>query len=199
MIRIVQLIGGLPPGCGGPSKACFELCRELARRGDDLAIYTTTIDGDGDLPVPLAEPQWIEGVQIRYFPVQWPRRYVFSPPLAKALKVAIPQYDLVHIHSLYLFSSLAAAHYCQRFGVPYLVQPHGSLDPYLYQRHRGRKRIYELLVERRNLNRAAAIHFTTEEERELTRPLRLEAPGIVAPVGLNLAEYRAAGATIPDR
>jgi len=188
-MRILQVIASLAPRYGGPPKACFELSRELARRGHDLAIYTTTIDGDGDLTVPLAEPQRIEGVQIRSFPVQWPRGYVFSPPLARALKVAIPQYDLVHIHSLYLFSSLAAAHYCQRFGVPYLVQPHGSLDPYLYRRHRGRKRIYEFLVERRNLNRAAAIHFATEEERELTRPLRLEAPGIVAPVGLNLAEY----------
>jgi len=188
-MRVLHVIASLAPRYGGPPKACLELCRELARRGDDVAIYTTTIDGGGDLPVPVAEPQWSEGVQIRYFPVQWPRGYVLSPPLAKALKVAIPQYDVVHIHSLYLFSSLAAAHYCQRFGVPYLVQPHGSLDPYLYRRHRGRKRIYEFLAERRNLNRAAAIHFVTEEERELTRPLGLEAPGIVAPLGLNLADY----------
>lgn len=188
-MRILHVIATLAPRYGGPPKDCFELCRELARRGDEVAIYTTNIDGDGDLEVPLEEPQRVEGVEIRYFPGRWLRAYAFSLPLARALRVAIPRYDIVHIHALYLFSSLVAAHYCQRFGVPYLVKPHGVLDPYLYRRHRGRKWIYEMLVERRNLRRAAAIHFTTVEERELTRPLRLKTPGVVVPIGVDLEEY----------
>lgn len=154
-----------------------------------MAIYTTNIDGSGELDVPLGTSLERDGVEICYFPVQVPRYYVFSLPLARALKVAIPQYDLVHIHSLYLFPSTAAAYYCRHYSVPYLVRPHGTLDPYLFRRHRGRKWIYERLFEWRNLNKAAAIHFTTIEEQELTRSLGLKAPSVVVPLGVNLRDY----------
>jgi glycosyltransferase involved in cell wall biosynthesis len=188
-MRILHVIAGLAPRYGGPSKACLELCQELARRGEQVAIYTTNIDGDGELNVPLGLPVCREGVEIRYFPVQPPRYYRFSFPLARALRTAIPQYDLVHIHSLYLFPSTAAAHYCRHYGIPYLIRPHGTLDPYLFARHRARKWIYERAFEWRNLNRAAAVHFTTQEEQELTNPLELKAPGVVVPIGLDLKDY----------
>jgi glycosyltransferase involved in cell wall biosynthesis len=188
-MKILHVIASLAPRYGGPSKACLELCRELVRRGEQVAIYTTNIDGDGKLAVPLDSLVPRDGVQIRYFPVQWPRYYTLSLPLLRALRTAIPQYDLVHIHSLYLFPSMVAAHYCRQYGIPYLVRPHGTLAPYLYGRHRGRKWIYERLFEWRNLNNAAAIHFTTAEEQELTRPLLLKAPGVVVPIGLDLQEY----------
>ncbi len=194
-MRILHVIASLAPRYGGPSKACLELCRELARRGEQVAIYTTNIDGDGQLDVPLDRPQWKDGIEIRYFPVQTPRYYKFSLPLARALKAAIAHYDIVHIHSLYLFPPTIAAYYCRRYGVPYLIRPHGTLDPYLFRRHRGRKWIYESLFERKNLNGATAIHFTSVEERELTRPLRLKAPGVVVPIGVDLPDYEAATPT----
>ncbi len=194
-MKILHVIAALAPRYGGPSKACLELCRELARRGEQVAIYTTNIDGDGQLDVPLDRPQWKDGIEIRYFPVQTPRYYKFSLPLARALKASIAHYDIVHIHSLYLFPSTVAAHYCRRYRVPYLIRPHGTLDPYLFRRHRGRKWIYERLFERKNLNEAAAIHFTSLEEKELTRPLRIKAPGVVVPIGVDLQDYEAATPT----
>ncbi len=194
-MRILHVIASLAPRYGGPSKACLELCRELARRGEQVAIYTTNIDGDGQLDVPLDRPQWKDGIEIRYFPVQTPRYYKFSFPLARALKAAIAHYDIVHIHSLYLFPPTIAAYYCRRYGVPYLIRPHGTLDPYLFRRHRGRKWIYESLFERKNLNEAAAIHFTSLEEKELTRPLRIKTPGVVVPIGVDLPDYEAATPT----
>ncbi len=188
-MKILHVIASLAPRYGGPSKACLDLCREMARRGERVAIYTTNIDGNGELNVPLGLPVCRDGVEIRYFPVQPPRYYKFSLPLARALRTAIPQCDLVHIHSLYLFPSTAAAHYCRHYGIPYLIRPHGTLDPYLYGRHRRRKWIYERLFEWRNLNKAAAIHFTTVEEQELARPLGLKSPGVVVPIGMNLQDY----------
>lgn len=188
-MRILHVIAGLAPRYGGPSQACIELCRELAKQGEQVSIYTTNIDGEEELRVPLYRPFWKDGVEIRYFPVQTPRYYKFSFPLAKVLKTTISEFDIVHIHSLYLFPPTIAAYYCRRYGIPYIVRPHGTLDPYLFDRHRGRKWVYEHLFEWRNLNRAAAIHFTTIEEMELTRPLGLKAPGVVVPIGLNPREY----------
>ncbi len=104
--------------------------------------------------MPLGRPVQAHGVEIRYFPAQAPRRYVFSWPLARALRSAIPAHDIVHIHSLYLFPVDRRRLPCRRAGVPYLVRPHGTLDPYLFRRHRVRKWVYERLFEWRNLNRA---------------------------------------------
>ena len=67
----------------------------------------------------------------------------------------------MHIHSLYLFHDLVAGHYCRRYGIPYLLRPHGTLDPFIHRRHRWRKRLMELWFENRNIRRAAALHFTT--------------------------------------
>jgi glycosyltransferase involved in cell wall biosynthesis len=42
---------------------------------------------------------------------------------------------------------------------------------------------------RKNLNRAAAVHFTAEMEHELTRPLGLTAPPLIEPNGIPLDEF----------
>ena len=79
-----------------------------------------------------------------------------------------------------------AGHYCRKYGVPYLVRPHGTLDPYLYQRHRWRKTVMEAWFEQRNIRRAAAVHFTSEEELRLARPHIGDTPGVVVPLGVDL-------------
>ena len=188
-MRILHVISSLAPRYGGPTQACLELCEELVRQGEQVTIYATNIDGPEQLDVPLDRPVWTNGVEIRYFPVQAPRPYVVSRPLAQAVRRAIPEQDIVHIHSLYLFPSTVAAHYCRRAAVPYLMWPHGVLDPYLFRRHRGRKWLYERLFEWRNLNRAAAIHFTAREEEELARPLGLRPRGVVVPLGVHPERY----------
>lgn len=188
-MRILHVMSSLAPRYGGPPQVCLELCQELARRGERVGIYSTNMDGPGELNVPLAQSVWTNGVEVRYFPVQTPRSYVMSWPLARALRRAIPEQDIVHIHSLYVFPSTVAAYFCRRAGVPYLVRPHGSLDPYLFRRHRGRKWVYERLVEWRNLNRAAAIHYTAQEEEALVRPLQLRARGVIVPPGVHADRY----------
>jgi len=188
-IRILHVIPSLAPRDGGPTRACIELCRELVRNGASVAIYTTNADGDGELDAPLAVPVRVEGVEVRYFPVRWPRNYRYSPELARALRASIPAVDIVHIHSLYSFTTQIAARYCRLYGVPYLLRTHGTLDPYLRRRHRLRKWCYERLFDARNLNRAAAIHFTTDEELRLCSGPRLTAPAAVVPLGVELADY----------
>ena len=145
-MKILHVIANLAPRYGGPSKACWEMARAVAQLGHEVSIYTTNQDGPGELEVPLGQPVWQEGVEIRYFPIQAPRFWGTSLPLAFGLRHKIPASDLVHIHSLYLFHNLVAGHYCRQNAIPYLVRPHGTLDPFIYRRHRGRKRLMELLV-----------------------------------------------------
>jgi glycosyltransferase involved in cell wall biosynthesis len=188
-MKILHVIANLAPRYGGPSQACWEMARAVARLGHQVSIYTTNQDGPGELAVPVDRPAWRDGVEVRYFPIQAPRFWGTSLPLALALRRKIPASDLVHIHSLYLFHDLVAGHWCRRFRVPYLVRPHGTLDPFIYRRHRWRKRLMELLFEHRNIRRAAALHFTTAAEAKLAVPFTFQTPGLVVPLGINFEDF----------
>jgi glycosyltransferase involved in cell wall biosynthesis len=193
-VRILHVIPALAPRFGGPPKVIVEMCRELARRGEQVALYTTNFDGPGKLKVPLFEPQRDEsGLEIRYFPVYPHSYYVMSLSLAAALKRELPGYDLVHIHPLYRFTTAAAAHYCSMFGIPYVMRPHGSLDPFLFRRHRLRKRIYERVFDRVYLGRAAAVQFTSREEMELARGTGFAFNGVVVPLAVTVPDMTDAG------
>ena len=185
----------MAPRYGGPSTACWEMARAVAHLGHEVSIFTTNQDGSGQLEVPTDRPVWRDGVEVRYFPVQPPRFWGTSWSLGRALRQKIPTVDLVHVHSLYLFHDLVAGRHCRTCGVPYLIQPHGSLDPFIYLRHRWRKNLMERLFERRNIRKAAAILFTTAEERDLAAPFIFGAAGLVVPLGIDFTEF----ATLPPK
>jgi glycosyltransferase involved in cell wall biosynthesis len=188
-MKILHVIANLAPRYGGPCKACWEMARAVAQLGNQVSIYTTNQDGPGILPVPIDGPVWREGVEVRYFPIQPPRFWGTSSALARALRQEIPGVDLVHVHNLYLFHDLVSGHYCRIFEVPYLIQPHGSLDPFIYRRHSWRKRVMEWGFQNRSIRKASAILFTTAKERELAAPLTFDTPGVVVPLGMDLDEF----------
>jgi len=190
-MKVLHVITNLSPGYGGPVKACKELCASLASTGENITIYTTNLNYPaGHLDVPLNIKIRQDGYNVWYFPIQF-SPYIVSWGLARALKENIKKYDLIHIHGLYRFPQAVAAYYARTYNVPYLIRPHGSLDPFLFnhKRHRISKRLYEHLIENRNLNAASALHFTTSEEMQLVQPLKLKAPGIVIPNGLDSGKY----------
>jgi glycosyltransferase involved in cell wall biosynthesis len=188
-MKILHLISALAPRYGGPSKACVEMAIATAKLGHDVSIYTTNIDGPKDLKVPLHQPIIKGGVKIFHFPVQSPRFWKFSLPLFKKLNKTISNFDLVHIHSLYLFPNLIGGYLCRKYQIPYIIRPHGTLDPFLHKHHRYRKKLIELLFENRNLKNAAAIHYTTEEEMKLAQAWTFSRPGIIVPNGVNIEDY----------
>jgi glycosyltransferase involved in cell wall biosynthesis len=185
-VRILQIIPSLAGRDGGPPKAILEASCELRRRNHEVKIYTTNVDGNRCLNVPVAAPVDLRGIEVSYFPVSGGNYYKLSPSMAGALKRSVAHFELVHIHSLYQFPSTAAAYYARRYGVPYIIQPHGSLDPYLFRRRAWRKRFYEALIERSNLASAAAVLFTSDEEMELARLSGLRFRGAVVPHGVEL-------------
>jgi len=188
-MKILHVIASLSTRYGGPSKACFEMAHAVANLGHEVSIYTTNIDGKKRANVPLYKPVTNHNVKIEYYPIQFPHFWGTSVPLLKALRRKLNCFDIAHVHSLYLFPNWAAYHECKRQGVPYIIRPHGSLDPYIYHRHRRRKKIMELLFQNSGIKNASLIHATTEEEKQIARQFTFERPYSVVPIGLNLSEY----------
>ncbi|MBO6784675.1 MAG: glycosyltransferase, partial [Alphaproteobacteria bacterium] len=194
-MRILHVIATIAARDGGPSKACFEMARAVARRGHEVAIYTTNMDGPGVLDVPVGDPVERDGVTLRHFPVTAPRFWGTSPAMARALEADIASFDVVHLHSLYMFHDRVVGRVCKATGTPYIMRPHGTLDPYLYKRRRFRKLLMELWFQNAVTRGAAKIHFTTEEEMQLAAPYVFGRPGVVIPNGLDFSEY----ADLPPR
>ena len=152
---------------GGPIRSVHGLCAGLARRGHEVHVFTTNVDGHGDSGVPLGEPVPLDGVSVWYFPSRRLRRLYWSPPLADALRSQLPRFDAAHLHSLFNWPPAAAARRCREAGVPYLVAPRGMLVRELVGRKSTLlKTLWLALLEKRNLEGAAGIHATSPLEVE---------------------------------
>ena len=152
---------------GGPIRSVHALCRGLAGEGHDVHVFTTSVDGPSDSDVPLLETVDLEGVKVTYFPSRNLRRLYWSPAMGKALAATVAGFDLVHLHAIYLWPIWAGARAARRHGVPYVMSPRGMLVPELIRRkNRWVKTAWIELIERGNLERAAAIHVTSSVEAE---------------------------------
>lgn len=85
------------------------MARAMARRGHEVAIYTTNFNGADDLDVPLGVPVENGGVTVTYFPVHAPRFWETCFPLGRALRADAGKFDLMHLHSLYMYHDRAGA------------------------------------------------------------------------------------------
>jgi len=151
---------------GGPIFAVHGLCRALAARGHELQVFTTNRDGPGITPTPIATPVDLDGVQIRYFAIPLLRRLYWAPALGRALNHEIGKLDIVHVHTVFLWPIWAAARAARRAGVPYVLSPRGCLvKDLIARRSRLAKSAWIHLIERSNVEQAAALHLTSELER----------------------------------
>ena len=84
---------------------------------------------------------------------------------------------------------MIAAHTAARTGIPYVVSPHGELAPYHRRRKRLRKLLYYQLLESKILNQAAAIHYTSTRELNGADSIRIQAPAVIVPPGVDLPAF----------
>ncbi|MCW5733938.1 MAG: glycosyltransferase [Enhydrobacter sp.] len=150
---------------GGPIRSVHALCRALAAQGHVADVFTTNVDGPGNSDVPLERAVDLEGVSVTYFRSPLLRRLYWSPAMERALRARIANYDLVHIHAIYLWPTSMAARVARKHDVPYVVSPRGMLVPELIRRkNRWVKEAWLRLLDRSNLEHAAAVHTTSAIE-----------------------------------
>jgi len=162
----------------------------LRQQGVDASILTTNDHGPG-LDSSLPTGHWIErqGIPLIAFPRWSPpvhalREFAISPGLVHWLNSHLRNYDLLHVHAIFSFPSTWTMREARHAGVPYLVRTIGQLSPWSLGQSRIRKQAMLTLVEQRNLNAAAALHFTTDAERDEAAPLGLRPRAFVLPLGV---------------
>jgi glycosyltransferase involved in cell wall biosynthesis len=174
--RILQVVPTYYPAVryGGPIRSVHGLASSLARRGHDVHVFTTNLDGPTDLEVPLDRPVDIDGVSVHYFPVPALRRLAWSPAMQRRLQQRVAGFDLLHLHSVFLWPLQAAARAAVRAGVPYLLAPRGMLvRDVIRGKSRWAKTAWIELFEKRTLAEAAGLHATAQIEIDDVRALAL--------------------------
>jgi len=150
---------------GGPIFATHALCAALAKMGCEVTVFTTNVDGAGESEVPLDIPVDMEGVKVWYFRSPFLRRLYYSPVMSRRLEEKCGGFDLLHLHSVFLWPTWAAARAARRYSIPYIAAPRGMLVQDLISRKSPwLKKVWISLIEQRNLERAAAIHVTSAVE-----------------------------------
>jgi glycosyltransferase involved in cell wall biosynthesis len=162
------------------------MCRALHGAGAETLIATTDADGPDRLAVALGRSTTFEGVPAIFFRRQASEGFKWSLPLAGWLSRQVEAFDLVHVHAVFSHASIAAGRACRAVGVPYVVRPLGTLDPWSVRRKRLRKRLLFQLGVRDLLSGAAGMHYTTAEEGRLAESVVGALPaGTVVPVGVD--------------
>lgn len=93
--------------------------------------------------------------------------------------------DVVHVHGLWMYVSLAARRWHARTGRPFVVSPHGHLDPWALRNAGWKKLVAGFLFERANLRASACIHALCEAEHQAIRAYGLRNPVAVIPNGVD--------------
>lgn len=203
-MRILHVVPTYYPATryGGPIVSVHELCAALARRGHEVHVYTTNVDGPGNSDVPLGSPVAMSGVSVWYFPVPALRRLYWSPRMGRAMSATTEDFSILHMHSVFLWPTWAGARSARAKGIPYVVSPRGMLVRELIDRKSSlAKRAWISLIERSNLEGAAVIHVTSPAEASKLADFRNISVAQVAVVPNGVAEssdLAVDSGTLPD-
>src|SRR5262245_18160349 len=181
-MRILHVVPSYYPAVryGGPVRSVHGLSRALAARGHDVHVYTTNVDGPSNADVPLRIPVNLDDISVWYFPTATGRRLYRSLEMGRALAQNIARFDVVHLHSVFLWPTTAAARVARTYGVPYLLAPRGMLVADLIRRKSWlAKRAWMAAFEQHNVAEAAAVHVTSEVEAKDIERLKLRCQRII--------------------
>ena len=162
-MRILHVISSLDPRHGGVTEGVRQLAEVSMQLG--CTIEAATLDApDCDFLPGFAFPVYALGPCATHFK--------YSARLLPWLLANIQHYDIVVVHALWQYHTVAVRQAALKREVPYVVYTHGMLDPYFKRtsplKH-AKKWLFWPWADYRVLRDAHAVLFTTEEERLLAR------------------------------
>lgn len=101
-------------------------------------------------------------IEVQHAAVLGPGQIGFAPGLSRALLDS--RLDLLHQHGIWMYPTRAAGNWARASKQPYLISPHGMLDPWITARGRWKKALARAGYERRSWRLACAFHALTARE-----------------------------------
>ena len=162
-MKILRSSHTVNPARGGPIESITQSSAALQRRGHEIEIIS--LDAPND--------PWVRAAPFTVHALGPGRSsYGYAPRFTSWIKEHRAEFDTVIVHGLWQYSSFGVWRALAGTGTPYFVFPHGMLDPWFkrtYPAKHFKKLLYWPWAEYRVLRDAAAVLFTSEEERRLAR------------------------------
>lgn len=181
-MRTAFLTPSISRAGGGVSEICRRLAQSLAQINnlhvDVIGLRDRFTEDDRGLWRPLLP---------KVFGTCGPTPYGYAPGLSRAL--IENKSDVVHVHGIWMYVSLAAARWARSKGQPYVITIHGMLQPWALNNSRWKKRLARWLVEDRVLRGAACVHVNTLDEARNIRRLGINTPICVIANGVDVPAH----------
>ena len=162
-MRYLELVSTIDPRAGGIVAGIASLAAERARLGEETCVASLDAPGSfADTSMPFT---WVGLGPGR-------GKYSYAPGYEPWLRAHAQEFDIVIINGLWQYHSFGARRALAAAGIPYLVFPHGMLDPWFKRRYplkHLKKMLYWWLAEHPVLRDAQAVCFTSQQERLLAR------------------------------
>ena len=137
-MRILHVIPTIDPVQGGPVSVLAGLAPAQVAAGMQVSVLATSRAGED---VSLADRLRATAVTVEVIgPATGP--LLRHPSLGPAVRAAVARADVVHVHALWEEIQHLASRAAFQAGVPYLVTPHGMLDPWSLSQSRWKKKLY---------------------------------------------------------
>ncbi|HTB34244.1 MAG TPA: glycosyltransferase [bacterium] len=179
MIKTANLTSSLSRGAGGLFYSVRRLVQAIAAEGAiDVQVMALTDEfSDKD------RAEW-SPIRTQTFPTQGPKAFGYSSELSRALMHS--EFELLHVHGMWMYPSHLSLRWGKKYKRPYMVSPHGMLDPWALKNSRWKKAVTNVLFQRENLERAACMRSLCVSETESVRLLGLKQPICQIPNGVDL-------------
>jgi len=178
-MRILHTIPKVGKTSAGPSSSVINLCKSLQNSIE--IVLASTDPKDITIKYPF----------IKTFPaILSYGKYEISPSMHSWLNDTLnkKEFDLVHNHSLWLLQNLYPSWAANRFSIPIIISPRGTLSSAAMNSGSKFKMLYWKIFQKPALKTATCFHATSESEIEDIRRHGLLQPVILIPNGLNLPE-----------
>jgi poly(glycerol-phosphate) alpha-glucosyltransferase len=166
---------------GGLFNTMCSLGHSLAAQGTDVQYL---LHDDEHSPEDRAR---YAPLPLHTYTAKGPSNLAYSPDLYEQLSAIKP--DIVHTQGIWMYFSYVNNKYCAQTKTPYIVTPHGMLDPWQLKQSFSKdfkKKLVRLLYEDAHLRRAACIQALCEAEYDAIRAFGLTNPVAIIPNGVVL-------------
>ncbi len=193
--RVIHLTHSISRLGGGLFESVLHLCQSLRAAGGVELSVVALADGRSSEDAARWTP-----IPTRTHAVRGPKAFGYAPGIVPDLLAHNP--DVLHLNGLWKYPSMAVNQWFRKTRRPYIVSPHGMLEPWALLHSRTKKRLAMLLFQAPCLRHAACIHATSVLELESVRaagfrkPVALISNGVEMPP---LSAVRASGSSQPKK
>lgn len=193
-LKILQVVPYFPPAYafGGPVNVAYQMSNELTKNGHKVVVYTSNVK-DINYRLCIKQVRIIDGIEVHYMkylnliPIKKLKLFI-TTELSSKIKNKIQEFNIIHLHEYRTYQNIIIHHYARKYGVPYVLQAHGSL-PRMYG-NQQLKWIYDVFFGYSLLRDASIVIALNKREANQYMSMGVPEEKIeIIPNGINLSEY----------